>query len=51
MVDPIKNFAKVTVSIPYDSTQTSILINSGDGTKLPDPSVDGSFRSYANVQE
>lgn len=42
-MDPIKNFAKVTVSIPYDYTQTSIMINSGDGAKLPNPSIDGFF--------
>ena len=43
MVDPIKNFAKVTVSIPYDNLATTILVNSGDGSKLPNPSTDGAF--------
>jgi len=43
MIDPLKNFAKTTVSIPYDNTETSILINPGDGAKLPDPSIDGAF--------
>lgn len=43
MVDPVKNFAKVTVSIPYDNLATSILLNSGDGIKLPYPSTDGAF--------
>lgn len=43
MVDPVKNFAKVTVSIPYDDTATSILLESGDGAKLPYPLTDGSF--------
>lgn len=43
MVDPVKNFAKVTVSIPYDNTATSILLNSGDGAKLPNPITDGYF--------
>lgn len=42
-MDPVKNFAKVTVSIPYDNIATSILLNSGDGAKLPNPSTDGAF--------
>ena len=42
-LDPVKNFAKVTVSTGYDSTATSITLNSGDGDKLPDPATDGAF--------
>jgi len=42
-LDPIKNFAKVTVSTGYDSAATSITLNSGDGNKLPDPATDGAF--------
>jgi len=42
-LDPIKNFAKVTVSAGYDSAATSITLNSGDGNKLPDPATDGAF--------
>ena len=40
MLDPLKNFARVTVSIPYDNTATNILINAGQGVRLPNPSVD-----------
>jgi hypothetical protein len=42
-LDPAKNFAKVTVSTGYDSTATTIVLASGDGAKLPNPSVDGAF--------
>lgn len=42
-LDPVKNFAKVTVSIGYDASATSIALSSGDGAKLPVPSTDGSF--------
>jgi len=42
-VDPTKNFAMVTVSQGYDSTATSIALNSGDSAKLPDPATDGAF--------
>jgi len=42
-LDPVKNFAKVTVSTGYDSTAISITLNSGDGNKLPDPATDGAF--------
>lgn len=43
MLDPVVNFGKVTVSMGYNDTETSIVLNTGDGSKLPDPSVDGSF--------
>jgi hypothetical protein len=42
-LDPAKNFAKVTVSIGYGSEDTSIVLSTGDGAKLPDPSVSGAF--------
>jgi hypothetical protein len=43
MLDPIKNFAKVTVSTGYDASATSIVLASGDGAKLPAPATDGAF--------
>src|SRR5581483_8497522 len=33
--DSVVNFGKVTVSIGYDSSAISIVLNSGDGAKLP----------------
>jgi len=43
MLDPILNFARVEVSIGYDGSATSIVLASGEGAKLPNPSVDGEF--------
>lgn len=43
ILDPVKNFAKVTVSIGYDASATSIALSSGQGSKLPDPATDGAF--------
>ena len=43
MLDPVKNFAKVIVSTGYDALATSIVLQSGDGAKLPLPSSDGAF--------
>lgn len=43
VLDPVKNFAKVTVSTGYDASATSIALTSGQGAKLPTPSIDGSF--------
>lgn len=42
-LDPVKNFAKVNVSIGYDAAATSIILASGHGAKLPQPSTDGAF--------
>ena len=42
-LDPVKNFAKVTVSIGYDASATSIALTAGHGARLPAPSTDGSF--------
>lgn len=42
-LDPVKNFAEVEVSTGYDAAATSIVLSSGEGTKLPDPSSDGEF--------
>ena len=42
-LDPVKNFAKVEVSIGYDASATSIALVSADGAKLPQTSSDGDF--------
>jgi hypothetical protein len=34
-IDPVVNFGKVTVSTGYSSSATSIVLNSGNGAKLP----------------
>lgn len=43
ILDPVKNFAKVTVSTGYDASATSVALSSGQGSKLPNPAVDGAF--------
>lgn len=43
-LDPVKNFAKVTVSTGYDSSATTIVLSSGYGAKLPAPATDGNFQ-------
>src|SRR5690348_7764750 len=43
MADARKNFAKVAVSTGYDASATSIVLSTGDGSKLPAPSTDGAF--------
>lgn len=43
MIDPVKNFAKATVSTTYDASATSIVLTSGHGAKFPAPSTDGAF--------
>ena len=40
MVDQVANFKKVTVSIGYNNTATSIVLATGQGAELPDPSGD-----------
>jgi hypothetical protein len=42
-LDPVLNFAKVTVSTGYDDSATSVVLSSGGGAKLPQPSTDGAF--------
>lgn len=44
MLEPVKNFAKVTVDTGYDDADTAIDLVSGDGAKLPDPAIDGEYR-------
>ena len=53
--DPVLNFAKVIVSTGYAASVTSIVLESGQGAKLPDPSTAGAFNlvwwdstSYSN---
>ena len=43
MLDPVTNFGKVTVSTEHDSDDVTIVLSSGDGAKLPQPSTDGAF--------
>lgn len=42
-LDATKNFAKVTVSTGYGSGDISIVLATGAGAKLPQPSTDGAF--------
>lgn len=42
LLDPTRNFAKVVVSIGYDSTATTVVLSSG-GSLLPNPASDGDF--------
>ena len=43
LLNPVVNFGKVTVSTGYNITDTSIVLNTGHGSRLPNPSIDGSF--------
>ncbi|MFH0989892.1 MAG: hypothetical protein V1799_07745 [bacterium] len=43
LLDPVKNFAKVTVSTGYDAAATSIVLSSGHGASLPAPATEGAF--------
>lgn len=42
-LDPVLNGVEVEVSTGYDSSATSVVLASGEGSKLPDPSTDGNF--------
>ncbi len=42
-LDPTRNFAKVIVSTGYNAAATTVVLSSGEGAKLPQPSTDGSF--------
>lgn len=42
-LDAVKNFAKVTVSQGYPAGATTIVLSTGDGSKLPDPATEGAF--------
>ena len=39
VLDQVFNWVKVTVSTGYDAAATSIILITGDGSKLPDPAV------------
>jgi hypothetical protein len=43
VLDPVKNFARVSVSLGYDASATSIVLSTGNGAKLPSPAGDGAF--------
>ena len=42
LLDPVRNFGKVTVSTGYTDLDTIIVLNAGDGARLP-ATVDGQF--------
>jgi len=43
-LDPVVNFFRSTIAtLPLNSGTTTMVLASGDGNKLPDPSVDGAF--------
>jgi hypothetical protein len=42
-MDPVKNFAKATVSTGYDQAAVSIVLSAGHGARFPDPAADGAF--------
>lgn len=44
-LDAVANFAEVTVSIGYNSSDTSIALTAGHGARLPQPSTDGAFNA------
>ena len=37
-LDPVVNFGKVTLATGYDGTALSVVLQTGHGTRLPDPS-------------
>lgn len=43
MIDPIRNFAEGIVTIGYDIVTTSIILNTGDGERFPNPETEGAF--------
>jgi len=42
-MDPVKNFAKVTVSTGYNESAVTIVLTTGHGAKFPDPATEGAF--------
>lgn len=42
-MDVVKNFAEVEVSTGYDDAATTVVLATGEGARLPDPSSDGEF--------
>lgn len=58
ILDPVRNFAIVTLSSGYNDIATSVVLVGGDGAKLPDPSTEGAFNvvwwnatDYANPSD
>ena len=45
MIDPVRNFARATVSAGYDAAATSITLSSGDGALFPAPATEGAFNA------
>ena len=43
MIDVVRNFAKVIVSTGYDHVAISIVLNAGEGARLPVPATEGAF--------
>ena len=43
LLDPVRDFALMTVSGSYVSTDSSVVLATGQGALLPDPSVEGAF--------
>lgn len=43
MIDPIRNFAKVTLAAGIDADDTSATLVTGMGVRLPNPSTEGAF--------
>ena len=39
IVDPVVNFGKVILSTGYSGTDTSVVLSTGNGSILPDPSI------------
>jgi hypothetical protein len=51
-LDPVKNFAIVTLASGYNDVATSVNLVGGDGAKLPAPSTDGNFNAvYWNATD
>ena len=42
-LDPVKNFAKGTLASGITSSDTSLTLQSGEGSRFPDPSTDGEY--------
>ncbi len=43
MLDPVKNWGKVSVDGLYNQSAVTVNVVSGDGARLPNPSTDGAF--------
>ena len=43
IIDPVRNYINVTVSAGYDNLAASIVLGSGLGASLPNPSTEGNY--------